>query len=240
MKIRLFTTAVILMASTSLFAIERGLGNPNSVYVEKGTFSLGLSGSYHHYNAAHGAKLLGLVTNLDGQAAIGQAEVEAAWFVKDNTSIGVMLGYENVLADGNSLSALGILNLSNRHSRNEQYQASIGMRRYIPLFDSKMFAIFAEPRLSGARGYNKNYEETERGKEGTYTDIWSASFNVIAGVSFFFSNQTALHVSVPSFSAGMQWNKQIEGQEVESSITSKGLHASFDLLGINAGVVVFF
>ena len=134
MKRHSITTAVLLLVTLNLPATDTMLGNPKSVYIEKGTSSLDLSGTYLDYDAADGARLMSLLTDLDGQVAFGQAQLKTAWFFKDNWSVGGIFGYENTALDGNSVGVLDLVNLSNCHSRDERYKAPIGIRR--PLFDS--------------------------------------------------------------------------------------------------------
>lgn len=42
---------LLVLGATSLSAIDRGLGNPNSVYIPKGTVAFSLSGGYNQWKA---------------------------------------------------------------------------------------------------------------------------------------------------------------------------------------------
>jgi hypothetical protein len=66
-------TFLALVAALALQArpMDRGLGNPRSVYIEKGSWQIGLSGSYNQIKAGgldeNGAfSVLGLIENLNG------------------------------------------------------------------------------------------------------------------------------------------------------------------------------
>lgn len=246
MKKQFIVTLTFLLVSMSLFAIgkdtriDRGIGNRKSVYIKKGTLAGGVGGGYMQWDAADGAKLLGLVTDIDGKIGYGHAKAHVAWFFSNNWSVRGQFTYENITIDGNSLSAVGLLNLNNKHNRSENFKFSAGVRRYIPLFNSKVFALFAEGRLTGSRGYNKSYTETARGKEGTYSDKWGVAFEIISGISVFISDQVAFQASLPTFSAGLQWNKQLESQEKNSKIDFKGFTTRPNFLGITIGVTYHF
>lgn len=231
---------VMLFLPALLCGQDRGLGNPNSVYIEKGTFAAGLSGSYHTWNAEGGMDLLGIVTGLDGKVKSLSADAHADWFFKDNLALIAMAGYSNMAVDGNSAKLSVILDLSNKHLRRENYVASVGVRKYIPLFDSKILALFGEGRLSGSRGYSKNYSVTDRGKEGTYSDLYSVDLGLVAGVSVFIADRLAIQVSLPKFFIGYEWEKQTEAQVNERRFSGLTISSEYDLLRLELGTVFLF
>ena len=178
-------TAILLLVSVlsgtaSLSAFDRGLGDPKSVYIPRGTLAASLSGGYNSLSATgesdiKGVNLAGLVTDVNGAVTLYNVNAGLAWFVRDNLSIGARFGYGNTILDDNNLSLLGLINLTNKHIRRETYAAALAVRGYMPLFDSRVFALFFEGRLSGSLGYNKSYEVTDRGKEGSYSDLYPAA-----------------------------------------------------------------
>ena len=239
MKI-VYSSLLLLFLTIGLWAQERGLGNPKTVYIEKGTLAAGISGSYRGWDTKDGMSLMGIVTDTDGSLTYGVVDAHAAWFFMDNTSLVVTAGYTNTAFDGNSAKVAGIMDLSNKHLRREKYSASIGARRYQPLFNSKILAMFGEGRITGSRGYSKNYSITDRGKEGSYTDLYSVSFDVLAGISVFVTNQLALQAKLPVASFGYEWKKQTEALVKDSSYSGLKLSSQTDFLGISIGTVYHF
>lgn len=237
---RILIALLTLFIAANLSAFDRGLGNPKSLYVEKGSKAVDFTVGYNSLNASDGMNLLGIVTEMDGKAALFNTGAFFSWFVKDNVSLGIRVGYNNLMFDGNSINIFKLVDLSNRHLRAETYEASFAARRYMPLFNSKFFALFCEGRLTGSLGYSKSYEETERGKEGSYTDIYSASLAMYVGASFFVTDNIAVEVSLPSLSCSMNWRNQIEKQEKKSSLNGLSFTNKANVLGISFGVVTYF
>ena len=237
-KIILTLLASVLCAA--LGAQERGLGDPQALYISKGTFAGGVSGSYYRFDAKDVINLLAILSGTTGKVSYLDVDAHADWFFKDNLALVARFGYSNLGLDGDSVNLAGMLPLSNKHMRREKYEASIGVRKYMPLFNSKIFALFGEGRLSGSRGYSKSYAVTDRGKEGDYTNLYSVDLGLIAGLSVFVTENMAIQVSLPKLSVGMEWEKQTENQVKDSSLTGLSLSSRFNILGIHIGTILCF
>lgn len=246
-KILLILLTFTFAGALELGAIDRGLGNPNSVYIPKGTFAGSIDASLHTWNAGagndltKGATLLGLLSDVNGEVTLFDFGAGYSWFLKDNFSVGVSFDYGLTGIDSNNLTMLkGMVDLSNKHVRRETYTGALTARRYMPLFDSKILAIFGEGRLGGSFGYNKTYSETDRGKEGVFSSLYSASFVVLGGVSIFLNDFTAFEITVPCFNIGYEWEKQLEKQEYESSIKGMSVVDGFNILKTSLGMIIYF
>ena len=231
--------------ATPLSAIDRGLGNPKSVYIPRGTVAVSLSGGYNSWNATgeeltQGIALAGVIDDVNGHVILGSVGAGLSWFVADNVSLGARFSYAQRDIDINNFAMLGLVNLTNKHFRRETWSGSLAARGYMPLFDSKVVALFFEGRLSGCFGYGKNYAETDRGKEGRYSDLYSASLGLYPGLSVFATNRIAFEVSLPFLEGGLEWDKQIKGQAHDSALTRKFVNFKPGLVGISAGVVYHF
>lgn len=247
MKKIVLSAFLFILACGALEAkrMDRGLGNPYSVYIPQGTFSLGASVGYNHFNAAGaqssaGATLLNMVTDVDGGIDLWNAAANASYFVADNMSIGLRLGYTNTRVDVNNANLMDALKLSNKHVVNSLFTGALAFRAYLPMFNSKIFALFAEARLTGGFGYGKDYAQTERGKEGTYSDLFQLSLGLYPGVSVFLADFVSLEVSLPLLEGGYEWNKQVKGQAHDSSLSHGFFNYKPNLLGLNLGVIFHF
>lgn len=241
----LLTLLVAAACAAPLSAIDRGLGNPKSVYIPKGTVAVSLTGGYNSWKATgeeltKGIALAGVIEDVNGHVNLASVGAGLSWFVADNVSVGARLAYAQRDIDINNLAMLGLVNLTNKHFRRETYSGSLAVRGYLPLFDSKIVALFFEGRLSGSFGYGKNYAETDRGKEGRYSDLYSASLGLYPGLSVFATNRIAFEVSLPFLEGGLEWDKQIKGQAHDSALARKFVNFKPGLLGISAGVVYHF
>ena len=247
MKKLLLVVLLVAMSTSGLMAkrIDRGLGNPKSVYIPKGTVAIGAAGGYNRFNAngeslTTGASLAGLITNINGNAALWNVSASGFWFFQNNMALGIRLGYDNLSADINNVKVMSTLDFSNKHLVNSLFSGAVAFRGYIPLFNSKVVALFGEARLSGGFGYGKDYAITERGKEGTYSDIYSASLGLYPGISVFVTDFMSVELSLPLLEGGYEWNLQIEGQAHESNLSHAFFNYKPNLLGINLGIIFHF
>lgn len=248
MKKKLLAMLILAFAgSFALGAFDRGLGNPNSVFIPKGTLAASYYITYNNWNASagddltKGVSLFGLIPDVNGAISNLGLSAGLSWFFKDNWSIGALVGYDNRKIDSNHLAMLGgMINLSNQHSRTETYSGSVIVRRYIPLFDTKFIALLTEGRLGGSFGYDKSYAETNRGKEGIFSSNYSVFGRLYAGLSIFFTDFAALEIAFPVFGAGYDWSNQIEKQEYESKLTGFSFRDRTNPLGVIMGIVYHF
>ena len=241
----ILTLLLAVLCAAPLSAFDRGLGNPKTVYIPKGTVAISLTGGYNSWQATgeeltQGIALAGVIDDVNGHVNLIGASAGLSWFVADNLSLGAKFNYANRDIDINNLAMLSLVNLSNKHFRRETYTGSLAVRGYMPLFDSKIVALFFEGRLSGSFGYGKNYADTDRGKEGRYSDLYSATLGLYPGLSVFATDRIAFEVSLPFLEGGLEWDKQIKGQAHDSALTRKFVNFKPGLLGISAGVVFHF
>jgi hypothetical protein len=243
MKNKLLITALALVLVIPLQArkVDRGLGDPKAVYIDKGTLQLGFSGGFKTYGAeglgeTAGTSLYGIVNDLSGQARMWNASASAAWFFANNVAVGARFGYEQSDVDIDSGTILSFVTLQNRHIDGMHYTGDLFCRAYIPLFNSKIFAIYGEGSLGGKRGYSKDYAETERGKLGTYSDDFSLAFKMCSGLSVFVNDFCAISVSLPFLQIGKTWSNQIKEGEPASKRSQIIADYKPDLLGIGIGV----
>lgn len=239
----ILSTLLIVAAALSLEAriVDRGLGNSKTVYIEKGTWQFGLKGSYSSYDATaleggSGTSLYGLIDNVRGDARFGGIASSLSWFFADNTSIGAYFGYDKTLIDLDNATVLSMLPFQNKHIATMTLTGALTCRRYIPMFDSKIFALFGELRLNGKRGYTMDYQNTERGKYGAYTDNHTLSLGIYPGASLFLTDFCAVEVSIPVLEGGYSWSKQLRGGEPDNTQSHTFISYKPDFLGIRLGI----
>ena len=144
--------SLLAMCATSLSAIDRGLGDPKSVYIPKGTVAFSLSGGYNQWKATgedleQGIILAGIIDEVNGHVNLASAAAGASWFFADNLSLGLRFANDNKDIDVNHLEMLSLVKLSNKHIRRETYSGSLAMRGYLPLFNSRIVAILGFPTM---------------------------------------------------------------------------------------------
>ncbi len=223
----------------------RNLGNPKSLFSEKGSWQVGVSGSYQSLGAkgldgATGISLLGVLKDIEGEGTYARFSSHASWFFANNACVGARLGYESLQADIDNAALLSIVTLQNKHIDSRFLTASLFCRNYIPLFNSKILALVGELRLAGRFGFNKSYEDTPRGKYGTYTGQNSLSLDYCPGLSLFLTNNCALEILLPVLRCGYAWSHQIEKGESERKTCRFYASTRPDFLGLSVGASVCF
>lgn len=99
---RFFITILLTVACAApLSAIDRGLGNPKSVYIPQGTVSVSLTGGYNSWKAtgeelARGIALAGIIEDVNGHVNLTSVGAGLSFFIADNLSLGVRFGYSNL------------------------------------------------------------------------------------------------------------------------------------------------
>ena len=232
---------LLCWVSCRLSAQGRGMSNPEAVFIEKGTKSAGIQFGWGHWGADgdEGSDLLGLITGLEGHVHNFDISASGSWFIRDNTSVGVAIGYTDMRAAVDSVSFLGN-NESDRHLFRQALSGSVSLRQYLPLFNGKIIAMFAEGRLSGRTGYLKSYKMADGRKEGTYSDLGRVMLGVYPGISVFATQDISFEVSLPLFELGYNWYDG-SGTESGNSITNHGfVRFKPSLMSLKTGIVYHF
>ena len=232
---------VLLLVPVCLSAQKRGLANMDAVYIEKGTRSVGLSMGWNSWNTegSEGVDLLGIVSGLRGSVNIFDVSAVGAWFVKDNMSVGLSVGYSDARLDIDSTEFLGN-ETRDRHIMRGALKGSATCRRYLPIFGGKVAAMFVEGRLTGQTGYAKNYNRTTNGKEGTYTNLGSVALGLYPGISLFATDRISFEVSMPLFEGGCAWNDESSTNRADASLNHGFVRFKPALTGIKMGIMYHF
>ncbi len=241
MKPRIVMTMLMAAACCCVSAQKRGMANRQAVYIEKGTRSVGLSFGYDSWKAdgENGYDLLGMIKELEGNVTLGDVSASGAWFIKDNMSVGLRIGYTDTRVSFDS-TLIATIEQPDRNISRQTVNGALTCRGYLPLFDGRILALFFEGRLSGSTGYNKSYRVTEKGKEGSYSDIWSASVGLYPGISVFATDNISFEVQLPLVEGGCQWQKQDSTEGGDGTLNHSFVHFKPSLLGLRMGMVFHF
>lgn len=230
----------VLAVCGGALAQKRGMSNPQAVLIEKGTFSAGLSFGFDSWDASgdDGYNLLGFFEGLDGYARKIDVSAQSAWFVGDNLSVGLRFGYDDTRLSVDS-TKFSSLEIPDRNIIYQAFNGALTCRGYLPLFDGHIIAMFCEGRLSGSVGYSKSYRETGNGKEGVYSDIWTASAGLYPGICVFATQNVAFEVSLPLLEGGVRWQKQ-DGTDANGTLSRTFFNFKPKLIGLRMGLIYHF
>ena len=149
MKKGLLIALCLIFVPSWVFARQRGMSNPKAVFIEKGTWSAGLSMGWNSWDARgdDGVDLIGVVTGLKGSVNIFDISASGSRFVKDNLSVGLRVGLSDARVDLDSTQFLGNEE-RDRHLMREVLKGSLTCRQYLPLFVGRLIALFLMDALT--------------------------------------------------------------------------------------------
>ena len=228
---------------------DRGIGRPNSLFIPKGTIGTGLSVSYSNYVLGNGLNdagykmLFSMLDNMNGSLQSFGISPSVSYFIKDNLSLGLRFDYDksgfNLGALDLALGDLMTLNVTDMNYLKQSYSGSVTLRTYMPIADSKRFAMFAELRATGAYAQSQSYKTEDGLKYGTYQDIYKGALSVVPGLCCFVSNEAALEVSVGVLGFTHQKTIQTTNQVEVSQMVQNDASFKLNLLSINMGVYIY-
>ncbi len=232
--------------TTAVKPFDRGIGKSNSCFIPKGSVGAGISFSYSKYdfgnmvNDAGYSMLFSLVQDLRGSMTSFTISPFVSYFLLDNLAIGARFNYERngFGLDGVNLSISEDLGLSMKdfHFFKQSYTGSLTLRNYMPLANSKRFAMFTEVRATGGYAQAETYKKEEEDKFGTYQDIYSFELGVVPGISAFITNEVALEISVGLLGFDYQKVVQVTNQVEKSQMEKSGANFKINLFSISFGM----
>ena len=144
--------------------------------------------------------------------------------------------------------------LSSRSVRHHAGGVSANIRKYVPLFGSKIFAVFGEGRLEGSYGVTINtpHQSKDYDKD-RYSQVFGVALKACGGLAVKLGDN-ALTISLPIFGVGYNHTiqnrtttnniKDDQGKVIDQEIVKSKTHLSkfnaarnLDLLGVQFGFV---
>lgn len=229
---------------------DRGIGVSTAVFVPKGTVNVGVSFNYNTVDlgAAENDKgysmLFDLVNGLKGYMYTFGLAPHISYFVADNLSIGGRFDYDRSSLDlGNAALSIGEdmgFGISDYHMLKHMFSGSLTLRYYIPIADSKRFAIFAEARATGAYGQSKTWKVDADDKFGTYNNIRKGALTFVPGISIFAQDNVAVEVAIGILGVNYTRNEQVRNQVESSVMQTSGANFRINPLSIEIGTSFYF
>lgn len=234
----------LLLSQESKF--DRGIGLPSSRFIPKGTIGGGLTLSYSSYDLGKGADdagykmLLSMLTGVDGEMQAFGIAPFVSYFIADNISVGVRFDYDYSdfdLGNGNfSFGDMLSMNLRDLGYTKQSYMGAIALRDYIPIANSKRFAMFAELRAAGGYAQSESFRLEDGNKFGTYQDIYKCSIGLVPGLTCFVTNEIAIEASVGVLGYEFQKIVQTTNQVEVSKMVQNSANFKINLLSVNLGM----
>lgn len=225
---------------------DRGIGMSRSVFIPKGTVGAGVSFSYNNYSIGNStddagySMLFSLLQDMHGNMMSFGVAPYVSYFFADNLSVGVRFDYDrSTLGLGNANISLGdamSFSLNNFHYFKQSYTGSVTLRNYMPISDSRRFALFTEVRATGGYAQSETYKLDEGDKFGTYQDIYQFELGLVPGITAFVTNEVAVEVSIGLLGFNYQKVEQVTNRVQRSEMENSGANFKINLFSIGFGM----
>ena len=245
-RINLDEKVIVKGDTVPLFLRDRNLGRYdrgllNYLYIPKGSWHFGLSASYSGFDASD-VQMLSILSDLDLGGSMFSIKPSVSYFISNNLSVGVRLGY----TQGNArLGSMGVdfdedinFEISDASYKTQSYTAAVNGRYYIGLTRNGRFGVFNEVELafsSGNSDFTRNYAGSPRVTHTTFTD---ARLNFSPGLSVFMMKNVSFNISLGVFGLYLKNEKQVTDGVYEGSRFTSGANFKFNLFNINFGLGV--
>lgn len=232
-------TVNLIIKDKNLGRYDRGLFN--YIYIPKGSWHFGLTASYGEFNSDD-LQVLDLLTDFDFTGHTFSIKPSISYFIKNNMSVGMRLGYTSSKA---TLGSMVVdfdedlnFNISDVYYRNESYTAALTLRHYIGLSRGGRFGVFNEVELAFSSG-NGDFRRKYNGEpKNTHTTSMDARINFSPGLCVFIMKNVSFNISFGVFGYYLKNEKQVtDGVESGNRFTS-GANFKFNLFNINFGLGV--
>ena len=229
---------------------DRGIGRSTTVFVPKGAISTGVNFSYTTIDIGQSAgdtgysMLFNIMNGLKGRMYTFGLSPQVSYFISDNLSLGGRFDYDRSSLDlGNAAFSIGDdmgFSISDYHMLKQMYSASLTFRYYMPIADSKRFAIFTEMRATGGFGQSKEWTVDGDRKEGTYQTIAEGALTFVPGICIFAQDNVAVEVAIGILGINYSRNEQIRNQVEHSVMQTSGANFKINPLSIEIGTTFYF
>lgn len=216
-------------------------GITNYRFIPKNKWIGGVTFSVFSFEADNSRVLFSLLKDIDVNLRTLSVHPFIGYAVKDNTIIGVKLGYSRVSGAINNF-ALNIddldVSLKDIHYSEDLYSFNLFHRSYIGIDPKGLFGLFNETTI----GYNTGSSRFSRGADETlkYTDttINQLHFGINPGIAISVMPNVGAEISFGVAGFTYNWEKQKKSSGETGKRTNSGANFKINLLNINIGLTV--
>ena len=214
---------------------QRGITSLSTEIVPKGQWIFGGTASYStHSNDSY--KLL-VIEGINSNGYTVKVSPLIAYSPKKNMAFGVRFAYGRSLLtlDGASISIAGAgLNMDYFQAIKHSYEGTAMWRQYIPLGNSRRFALFTETQVSFG-GMQAKFAEGANIR-GTYQTGYNVSVGLNPGIVAFATNNIALELNVGVLGLNYSHIRQVHNQVTTGDRSGGSINFKINILSIGVGV----
>lgn len=218
---------------------DRGIMNYR--FIPKHKWIGGVTVSVFNFESDNSRLLFSLLKDIDLNLRTLSVKPFVGYAIKDNTVVGLKLGYSRISGGINNLS-LNIedldISLKDIKYTDDSYSFSLFHRSYIGLDPKGLFGLFNETTI----GYSMGSTRFSRGSGDSlkYTDTSINQLNVglNPGIAIFIMPNVGAEVSFGVAGFTYNWEKQAKSSGEVGKRTNSGANFKINLLNINIGITV--
>ncbi len=221
---------------------DRGFDLNSTTFIEKGTWMVGGQVSYStHTNDNYQFLIIEGINSTGYNFSVSPL---ACYAISDNMSIGMRFAYgrNRLLIEEANLSIMDTdMDFRDYFSLGHDFMGMVVYRNYIPLGDSKRFALFNETQLALGFGEAKLINGHDiNSVKGTYEKSMSIRLGLNPGLIAFVDDHLAVEVNVGML--GLQYNSvdQIHNQVYQGSRDATQLNFKVNIFSIGFGMAYYF
>jgi hypothetical protein len=234
---------IICLACTALggYAQDTQKKLPSKVFVPKGQWIVGSSVSYSEHTENNYDFLVVEKINSDGYSF--KLSPMFAYALKDNMALGGRFKYGRTLVRMDetqlNLDDETSFDINNIYQLKHSYSAMAIFRNYIPLGDSKRFAVFSETQLEVGGSQSKVSNGKGEALTGTYSKSTDLGFGVSPGMVAFINNYTAVEVSIGVLGVNLSKTRQVTNQVETGEQSSTSANFKINIFSIGLGIAFY-
>lgn len=221
---------------------QRGLTDVRNLFVPKGQWIFGGTGSYStHTNKSYNFLI---IEGINSQGYTFKVSPVIAYAFRDNMAAGGRFIYSRTLlkldkAEVNLGEEGSGINLSVKdyYSLRHSYQVAAIWRMYIPLGQNKRFALFNEVQLS--MGGTQARFANDMPVKGTYETGYTLSLGISPGIVAFATNNMAIEVNVGVMGLSYESTKQVHNQVTVGHRDASMMNFKVNIFSIGLGMVFY-
>ena len=220
---------------------DRGFDLKSSTFIEKGTWMVGGQVSYSAHSNDDYRFLIIEDINSDGYRFSVSPLV--CYAIKDNMSLGVRFAYgrNKLMVDTAKIGIDDIeIDIRDYYSLSHDFTGMVVYRNYIPIGNSKRFALFNETQLAVGVGEAKLINgRNANSVVGTYEESLSLRLGLNPGLIAFVNDHLAVEVNVGML--GLQYNSidQIHNQVYKGSREATQINFKVNVFSIGFGLAYY-
>lgn len=232
--------SVLGVLSAQAQRYDRGFDLNSTTFTKKGTWMIGGQVAYStHKNEDYHFLIIEDINSTGYRFTVSPM---FCYMVRDNMGLGMRFGYgRNLLkVDSASLSIDEIdINVKDYYTLSHDFSAMAIYRNYIPLGESKRFALFNETQLAYSTGQAKLIDGHGTSIVGTYEKSNSLSLGLNPGMVAFINDHVAVEVNVGML--GLQYTSvdQTHNQVYKGSRETTQINFKVNILSIGFGLAYY-